>query len=484
MKTPISGEAIYISVLIMIDLWRETIAGPHRHAMVLLCAAAIAAIALVDWLTTRNLGLGFLYFIPLIGLATVLSAWQIAVVAGLCTILREAFAQLAFTEGVATRCVLVFVGYFSSSLFVHEAVRRRQETARNLQALSASEGRLQSLVETTPVAVVIADREGRIELANESALRMLGIGREGLREVRLGDYIPIIDSLLHNEQMRRGFRTVLESSGQRAGGEPFLARLWISSAIADGGTETGSALALVIADISEDVREIEQAGMESLMASSRVVVAALAHEVRNFASAIHATAVTLSRTAGLDERPEARTLISLAEGLQELATADLGARREPGRRVDVGAVLTDLRIVLDPELKDAGIELEVSVPEQVPAVIGERHSVLQAFLNLAYNAIRALKGHSGPKLRIAVSEEGAFVVIRFGNNSPAPADPPALFQPFHSQSGGAGLGLYVSRSVLRSFGGNVRYEPVAEGCCFAVDLPAAQPRSTQTIYTK
>ena len=33
-----------------------------------------------------------------------------------------------------------------------------------------------------------------------------------------------------------------------------------------------------------------------------------------------------------------------------------------------------------------------------------------------------------------------------------------------------GLGLYVSRAILRSAGGDLQFEPRKEGCCFAVSL--------------
>lgn len=47
-----------------------------------------------------------------------------------------------------------------------------------------------------------------------------------------------------------------------------------------------------------------------------------------------------------------------------------------------------------------------------------------------------------------------------------------VFEPFVSDTpGGAGLGLYVSRSIVEACGGTLEYEPSAEGGCFAVTLP-------------
>jgi two-component system, LuxR family, sensor kinase FixL len=446
----------------------------RRRRFILYGSAFVTAgIAVMDRYSRSNLGLGFLYFVPLAASATALRAWQVAVAAALCTVLRESFAPWAFSAGLIPRLALVFTGYAGSSLFIHELLRRQRQTARNLRVVRRhmrlrhrEHRRLRSLMETTPVALVITDGEGRIELANDAALRMLEIGDQPLHDVYLGRHIPIVESLLRSEQMRGPFHTVLESSGQRTGGEPFLGRLWISNTI----SETGPTLAVVIADVSEEIRELERAGMQSLMTNSRVLLGAFAHEVRNYASAVSATALAFSRKPELKGLPEVGALALLAQGLQQVASADLGARCDPGQSLNLSAVLTDLQIVLDPDLKTGGIELELDVPEGLPRVMGERHAVLQAFLNLANNAIQALREQPEARLRIAACELGSHVSVRFHNNGPPPPDPAGLFQPFHSRSRSSGLGLYISRSLIRSFGGNVRYEPAAHGCCFTVDF--------------
>ena len=50
------------------------------------------------------------------------------------------------------------------------------------------------------------------------------------------------------------------------------------------------------------------------------------------------------------------------------------------------------------------------------------------------------------------------------------AEPDDLFKPFQASSNSSGLGLYISRAILRSHGGNLRYEPQPEGSCFVVEL--------------
>jgi signal transduction histidine kinase len=50
------------------------------------------------------------------------------------------------------------------------------------------------------------------------------------------------------------------------------------------------------------------------------------------------------------------------------------------------------------------------------------------------------------------------------------AHPEELFRPFQHGAHSFGLGLYISRAIMRSHGGSLRYEPGDEGSCFAVEL--------------
>jgi signal transduction histidine kinase len=51
------------------------------------------------------------------------------------------------------------------------------------------------------------------------------------------------------------------------------------------------------------------------------------------------------------------------------------------------------------------------------------------------------------------------------------SDTSHLFQPFRPGSDGSGLGLYVSREMVKSFGGELHHIPTPEGCCFQIIIP-------------
>ncbi len=74
------------------------------------------------------------------------------------------------------------------------------------------------------------------------------------------------------------------------------------------------------------------------------------------------------------------------------------------------------------------------------------------------------------RLWVKASEEDRSIVIRFEDTGVGIASPENLFRPFQRGDVG-GLGLYVSRAIMRSFGGELAYEARPAGCCFAVSVP-------------
>jgi two-component system sensor kinase FixL len=80
------------------------------------------------------------------------------------------------------------------------------------------------------------------------------------------------------------------------------------------------------------------------------------------------------------------------------------------------------------------------------------------------------------QLTISSGVEADTVVIRFEDSGVGLSSPDGLFKPFQQGANATGLGLYVSRAILRSFGGELALEPRTEGCCFAVRLTRGMNR--------
>jgi len=130
-------------------------------------------------------------------------------------------------------------------------------------------------------------------------------------------------------------------------------------------------------------------------------------------------------------------------------------------------------VLLDAALGESHIEIDWRLPETLPLVRGERYGLIQVFLNLAKNSQRAMQSTVTKQVRVSAAEDLQNLRITFEDTGVGVASSERLFHPFQPGATSTGLGLYVSRAILRSFGGDLIYEPRPGGACFTVILAIA-----------
>ncbi len=450
-----------------------------RSAVLVRATLLIALIALIDWKVETNISLGFLYLFPMLIVGAQLSRWQIALVAALCTQLVEWFDPFPFVpaEGIP-RVIMVFAAFFGAGLFVFESTRRRRLALRHLREIETemdlrrdAEEQLKVLVESSPAAIFTGDAAGRILLANKAAHDLLGFDPGALVGARIADYLPALGNVPAQTDRSPSFRTEVECRGRRRNGDVFLSNVWFSTY----RTRSGPRLAAVVIDVSQDLRDREESSLQQFMAGSRIVVATVCHEIRNLCGAIAVVHANLGRNRFFAENEDYRALGTLVEGLEKISSLELRqSAAESMHGVDLAVVLDELRIVIGPALRDSGIEVIWHVPGALPQVWAEGQVLLQVFLNLIKNASRALESSSDKRITITASAEAQRVLVRVEDTGPGVAAPERLFRPFQSGAESTGLGLYISRALVRGFRGDLSYEKRARGSCFTITLAVAE----------
>ena len=445
----------------------------NRTRMLAIAGFLIAVVATVDWATKPYLSLGFLYLFPIIILGGFLSRAQILGVALVCAVMQEAFSNLPENEAVI-RLLFSSAGFIGTGLFISELILNRriamthvEEHEAQIKLRQDAEVQLRSLVESSPAAIVTIDSDGKVLLANEAAQLLLAPGGPHLPGQAIGLYLPALQTVL-NTRPSRTFRTTLQCTGQRNDGEVFLAGVWFSTY----STISGPKLAAIIVDLSEDLRNREDLSLDHLLKNTRILMSAVAHEIRNLSGAVLVVHKNLSRIKELEENEDFTALGGLIQSLERVSALELGSTStQSGNMVELTSVLDELRILIETTYNESSIEVQWDVRKPLPLVWADRYGLVQVFLNLAKNSQRAMVSTETKRLRIAASEENGKVVIRFEDTGIGIASPERLFQPFQTAAKSSGLGLYVSRAIMRSVGGDLCYEPRSQGCCFAVVLP-------------
>jgi PAS domain S-box-containing protein len=446
-----------------------------RRASLAWAAILIASIAVVDWRVVEDVPLGFLYLLPMLMLGKVLEPWQTGLAAGLCTYLTEQFDQYAWNLRTGLpRDVLYFMAFFSIGVFVHEMDRNRQiilgqlhEIEQQRDARREAEEQLAVLIESSPAAIITANADGTVLMANEAAHRMLGVKVPELLGRSIHRYFAALANVSGRETTQYLFRTVMQSRGQREDGEGFLAEICFSTY----HTASGPRLAALILDSSEEFRTREESSLHQMLAGSRIAVSAVSHEIRNVCGAIAVVHRNLSRDVHLALDKDFEALGNLVQALERIASVDLRPYPDQAMEVDLLALLDDLRIVIAPSLQDKGIECAWKLDAELPLVWADGTNLMQVFLNLTTNSIRTLAEKQRDRhLTISAQNEGRRVVVEVLDNGGGVAMPAELFHPFQTGAKNTGLGLYLARAFARSFGGDLRYKPLPGQACFVVEL--------------
>jgi len=428
------------------------------------------AIAVADWKVEPHISLGLLYILAITLAAGSLRPWQVVVFSIVCAGLREAFSPFREYPGWPMRVVLVSLGFSGAGLLVWELTRNRRLMLQHLAERHEAEQQLRVLIETSPLAILTLDAAGKVLIANSSAHRLLGFEGEALAGQDIRAYLPVLALPLRDRQSLGGLHTTLECRGHRRDGEVFLAQVWCSTY----QTASGPRLAAVVWDASESLRDREGAGLETSLATSRVVIGAVSHELRNLAAAAATAHGGLGSIPELEENKDYQALGALLQGLKAIASSGLRLAADRTASVaDLASVLEEARIVIESAAREAGIAVSWQVPGDLPRVRGDHLSLLQVFLNLARNSQRALEEAARKDLAVEAFRDGETVTVRFRDTGAGVLAPERLFQPLQPGAEETGLGLYVSRAMLRAGGGDLRYEPQPEGACFVAELAVA-----------
>jgi len=454
--------------------WRE------RLRVVIAAAVAVSLIAWVDRHVHHNVPLGLIYLFPMALISTVTRRWEVPIAAALLTIVAEYSDAFPWnpTQGVA-RDVLYFIAYAAEGMYITEMLATRRAERKHMNVLTEeiaarkeAEEQLQLLIDCSSAAILTADEAGSIIQANRAAHRLFAPDEPAADLHRpLGMLLPALGSVPMPAHEPKSLRTMLQCQGFRSNREPFVADVWFSTY----ETPKGMRMTAVVADVSEEFRSREESNLEQILDSSRLVVGAMAHEMRNVCAAIALVCEHLdARDPSLSTSEDLKTLRQLTGTLERMTSVELAHVKRSAVPIRLQQVIDDVRIIFAESTADSGIEIAWCSAAGVPPVWADYQGLLQIVLNLLRNAQSALTSTTQPRIEIATHCKSNTVEVHIADNGPGIANPEHLFRRFEAGSRIPGLGLYLSRAMAMSFRGELRYEPAHPGARFIVELLIAK----------
>ena len=222
------------------------------------------------------------------------------------------------------------------------------------------------------------------------------------------------------------------------------------------------------AKVADRTRELETAQQQLVRSEKLAAVgqltASIAHEVNNPIAVIQGNLDLVRELLGSDAgrvRSELRLIDEQIERMRLIVTQLLQFAR-PGEfagyvvNVDTAAVLDDCLVLVGHLLASTRIQVqrEAKATHQ-PAI--NRHELQQVLVNLLVNAIHAMPDGGTLTLATADTEDGG-VAITVADTGPGlgPDLIRELFKPFVTRKkDGTGLGLWISRSIVERYGGDI-----------------------------
>ena len=221
-------------------------------------------------------------------------------------------------------------------------------------------------------------------------------------------------------------------------------------------------------------------------------VSTVSHELRTPLAAIYGAAMTLRRDdvvlghaqeTGMLEviSGESERLARIVNDILLASRLDSGAASGPDRPNERDRARARSVIAAASAHLPADVELVLTAPEPGPHVAADADGLLQVLVNLVENAVKYSPNGGRVELELEpVDGRVRFAVRDRGLGIPA-SEQERIFEKFFRLDpnlsrgvGGPGLGLYISRELVRRMGGRIRVESEpGRGSTFSFELPLA-----------
>jgi two-component system sensor histidine kinase HydH len=207
------------------------------------------------------------------------------------------------------------------------------------------------------------------------------------------------------------------------------------------------------------------------------LAAGLAHEIRNPLNSIRLTVQLLERRLESNSirSEDLRTVRNEVDRLSTLLNDLLDLQRSRQPRPEVQSVIPVLQrciSLMERQAEMQNTQVRFAPPPQDVSALFDAQQLTQTVVNLLLNALEA--SPAGSAIYVRTSEENGTVRVEVQDEGPGlnTEQQERLFEPFYTtKPAGTGLGLAVSRELIRSQGGNLVFTSSPVGACFVVELP-------------
>lgn len=262
-----------------------------------------------------------------------------------------------------------------------------------------------------------------------------------------------------------------------------------NSVLSEYNVQLGNAFEMV-------VKANEQLEAHDKMQKEFINIAA--HELRTPVQPLIAIAESIEASAKDREKievtkAELQMIIRNAKRLEKLSSEIIEASRIESKSMILQKETFDLNekvenVVANAKSHAADKQLEIIVerPQEHVIIEGDKPRLFEVIWNLVYNAIKFTDSGT-VRVRVEKQSDNVIVTVKDMGRGIDPEVIPRLFTKFSGRSGsaetGAGLGLYISKSIIEEHGGKIwgQNNPDGVGATFGFSLPLSRSQEAKHI---
>jgi two-component system sensor histidine kinase AtoS len=354
---------------------------------------------------------------------------------------------------------------------LQDAITKLKAQERAMAARADASERLSGqIVESLTSGLLVVDRDGRVQIANPAARRILHLEEQPASDYRTAlsgaqELVALITESLRAQAVVA--RRTVEVATPRG---PMHLGVTVSPFSGEG---TAPGVICLFTDLTAVVALEEQLRLKEALARLGELTAGLAHEFRNGLATIHGYGRLLDPDLGPEQhRPYIEGIRDEAKALGEVVTNFLNFAKPQALTL----FPVDLRTLIGRATEDVP-SAKVTVEGEFGVVDADDVLLRQAISNLLRNSVDAVGDSGTVRIDIKGTLEDGRVQVEVADSGPG-ISPQALervFQPFFTtRPNGTGLGLAIVQKVIVSHNGTISAgNRVEGGAIFRFHLPVS-----------
>ncbi|HEY6248857.1 MAG TPA: PAS domain S-box protein [Candidatus Angelobacter sp.] len=427
----------------------------------------------------------FAFFFAAVALSARVCGFGAAIFSTILSAVLADFILLSsrFSFAVRGRDLVRLAFFVIVALLISSLARKKSKAEKDADERRAQ---LAAVVESSEDAIFNKTLDGTVLTWNRAAQKMYGYRPEEIigRNVsvlappeRVTEIPGILHRLRHGEKIAHFETERITRDGRR---------IHVSLSISPVFDEEGkiSQAATIARDITDRIAAEAALHRAEKLATAGELGATIAHEMNNPLAAVTNLAYLIRKNKSLDQK--ARQQLELLD--RELARMAHMTRRTLGFYRDTSSpVSADMRQIMDEvldlytrkiESRAITVQKEYQAHPEVAVFPGE---IRKVFSNLIANAIDAIRGQGTITVRVRNSYSwnhsalpGARITVADSGTGINPADRHKIFEPFYTtkKDTGTGLGLWLSKDIVKKHGGSISVRSKSTGTVFSVFIPA------------